>query len=155
LIYRNYKKRPNIKELIFFRNFCKKEKRKFIIALYYDLVIKFNLDGFYIPSFDKNVNYKILNNKKNYLILGSAHNYKECIKKKLQGINQIFLAPIFKTNKNNNFLGLYKFKFLCNFIKINIIALGGINEKNYKYTMKLTNAGIASITSIFKINNNL
>ena len=40
------------------------------------------------------------------------------------------MSSLFK--KNNNFLGLNKFKIFSNYTKKNIIALGGISKKNIK-----------------------
>ena len=53
VIYRNYKIKPDNNSIIKFRNYCRKNKQKFLISNYIDLVTKYNLDGFYIPSFNK------------------------------------------------------------------------------------------------------
>ena len=64
----------------------------------------------------------------------------------------IFLSPIFKTEKRNNYLGIIKFNNLSNFSKKPIIALGGLNNKNIK-RLKMTNTiGIAGISHIKKLN---
>jgi thiamine-phosphate pyrophosphorylase len=75
--------------------------------------------------------------------LGSAHSLKEIKIKEKQGVKYIFLSSIFK--KNNNFLGLNKFKSLKNLTRSKIIALGGVNRKNLKL-LNLTNiSGFAGI----------
>ena len=53
IIYRNYQKKPNENEILKFKNYCKKNKNKFLISNYYDLVKKYDLDGLYIPSFNR------------------------------------------------------------------------------------------------------
>ena len=76
-------------------------------------------------------NYKNIP-KKNFEIIGSAHNIKEIINKEYQGCTKIFLCPIFKTSKNKNFLGVTKFNLIKLFANRDVISLGGINEKNIK-----------------------
>ena len=49
-----------------------------------------------------------------------------------QKIEQIFLAPLFKTKKSNKTLDVLKFNNLTKFTKKPIIALGGINKNNIK-----------------------
>ena len=97
-----------------------------------------------MPSFNKSFNHLSYKIKKNFSILGSAHNIKEIRIKELQGVKEIFLSSIFK--KNKNYLGLYKFINISNHTEKNKIALGGINKKNLKI-LKLTKvigfAGIA------------
>ena len=92
----------------------------------------------------RHLNYKL---KKNFKILGSAHNIKEIRLKEKQKVSLIFISSIFK--KNKNYLGLYKFINLEKLTDIDIIALGGINRSNLKI-LSLTNcAGFAGI-SYFK-----
>jgi len=148
IIYRNYEQKPNIEDVKKFKIFCKKKKIKFLISNYFDIAIKLNLDGFYIPSFNKkHFNQKQYYSKK-FIIIGSAHNFKEIQIKEKQGVNLIFLSPVFKTKKKENFLDIIKFNNLCNFTKKPIIALGGINNKNIN-KLKMTNIfGIAGISHI-------
>ena len=68
--------------------------------------------------------------KKNLIVLGSAHNQKEIQKKILQRCKAIFLSPVFYVNKSNSFLDIHKFNSLSYLNKINMLALGGINEHN-------------------------
>ena len=66
------------------------------------------------------------------ILLGSAHNLKEINQKKRQGIDIIFISPVFKVNKSKNFLDVTKFNILSNLINGKTIALGGINKNNIK-----------------------
>ena len=113
------------------------------------LALKFNFDGVYIPSFTKILNYKNLA-KKNFEILGSAHNIKEIINKEYQGCSKIFLCPIFKTKKNNNYLGVTKFNLIKLYCKKDVISLGGINRKNIKQLIMCDVKGFAAISWIKK-----
>ena len=83
---------------------------------------------------------------KNFDIIGSAHNITEINLKLKQKCSEIFLSPIFKVNKSKKFLGINKFNFMTLNKKAHFIALGGINEKNYKMIKLLKTNGFASIS---------
>ena len=132
------------------KDFCRKINRKLFLANNLSIALKLNLDGLYIPSFNNILKYKNINKRQNFKLIGSAHNKIELRTKKLQGCSQIFLSPIFKTQKNKFYLGTGKFN-LINLENITTtIALGGINNFNLK-KLKLTNvSGFASISWIKK-----
>lgn len=151
IIYRNYQNKPKNNEIKKFYNFCKKKKIKFLISNYFDIAIKCNLDGFYIPSFNNEFYLKKNLFEKNFLIVGSAHNIKEIRIKERQNVKLIFLSPLFKTEKNNHYLDIIKFNILSKVSKKPIIALGGINSQNIK-KLNMTNAfGFSGISHIRKI----
>jgi len=112
------------------------------------LAIKFKADGIYIPSFNKTKSFSNLE-KKSMKILGSAHNQIEIKQKISQNCKSIFLSPVFNVQKSKKFLGLHKFNFLSNRNKINVIALGGITEKNLSKLKMLNIKGFAGI-GLFK-----
>jgi len=151
VIYRNYEKMPEIAEFLEMRTFCKKKGIKLYLSNNIQLAIKLDLDGAYIPAFNKSLkhlNYKL---KKNFKILGSAHNIKEIRLKEKQKVNLIFISSIFK--KNKNYLGLYKFINLKKLTKTDIIALGGINRRNLPI-LSLTNCyGFAGMSYFDSIQN--
>ena len=150
IIYRNYQTKHNYKILKEIKEICRCQRRKFYISNNLKLALKLKLDGIYIPSFNKLHNYKNLLAKKNFEILGSAHNIIELKNKENQGCNEIFISPIFKTNKSNFFLETIKFNLIANESKKNVIALGGINYSNFS-KLNLTNSkGFASISWIKK-----
>ena len=144
LIYRNYTDKIE-KSLIFkIQKYCKKRGNKFLLSNNIKLAINLNLDGAYIPSFNKDKKHLSYSFKKNFIILGSAHNIYEIRTKELQMINTIFLSSIFKINKN--FLGLYRFKLLTLLSKKSFVALGGVSNKNLR-KLNLTNCkGFAGIS---------
>lgn len=113
------------------------------------MALNLGFDGVYIPSFNKTGNLNSYKMIKNFSILGSAHNYKEIKEKEKQGVEIIFLSPIFKVKKTKNFLGVAKFNFLSMFTKKKTIALGGINQFNFKKLKLLRASGYSSI-SFFK-----
>ena len=71
---------------------------------------------------------------------------KEIKIKEKQGVQLIFLAPLFKTTKNNKFLNTTKFNFLASKTNKKVVALGGINSKNIKRLKILKIHGFAGIT---------
>ena len=100
-----------------------------------------------MPSFNQSFSHLNYNFKKNFVLIGSAHNLREIRIKERQKVKEIFLSSIFKDN--GNYLGLNKFNLLSKYSKKGVIALGGISNKNIRY-INLTNAvGVAGI-SYFK-----
>lgn len=147
IIYRNYEEKYDEKEILYIKKFCKANRRKFYLANDINLVEKLNLDGAYIPSFNKNLSVMRLKTK-NITLLGSAHNIKEINQKKLQKIDFLFISPVFKTSKKKDFLGLIKFNILSQKFNRNVVALGGINKNNLNKIKNIKNFGFASISYI-------
>ena len=148
IIFRNYSS-SNIKidKLIKLKNFLRKQGNKLFLANNFKLALKLGLDGVYIPSFNNNFYHLAYSTFLNFTVVGSAHNLKEIRIKELQKAKGIFLSSLFK--KNNNYLGLNKFKILNNCTKKEVVALGGISKKNIKKIKLLKISGIAGI-SYFK-----
>jgi thiamine-phosphate pyrophosphorylase len=145
IIFRNYSSNIKNEDLILkIRNHCKKRKIKFYLSNNIKLAIKLNLDGAYIPSFNRDINHLAYSFKKTFNLIGSAHNLKEIRIKESQGVKKIFLSSIFK--KNKNFLGINKFKLLSNITKMCVVALGGISKNNFKRLGLLRNSDFAGIS---------
>ena len=70
---------------------------------------------------------------------------KEIKIKKLQGVDKIFLSPIFKDKKNQR-LYLYKYLNLKKTIFMKDVALGGINRENLKKLKFIKPYGFAGIS---------
>tara|TARA_B100000925_G_scaffold130608_1_gene97708 strand:+ start:462 stop:986 length:525 start_codon:yes stop_codon:yes gene_type:complete len=145
IIYRNYSSKiPNIRLILKIKKFCQKKRVKFYLSNNIKLAIKLNLDGAYIPAFNKSFNHLAFSIKKNFKIVGSAHNLKEIREKENQNVSSIFISSIFK--KNKNFLGINKFKKLSKLTKKNIVALGGISKKNKRKIKLLNHSDFAGIS---------
>lgn len=149
IIYRNYQKTDYLSNALKLQEYCKKRNFKLYISNDEWLAIKLRSYGLYIPSF---------NNEKKYLksslhIIGSAHNEIELRKKISQGCKEIFISPIFNTYSDSNKIGkglnFYQ-NLMLKFSKIQIHALGGINEKNIKKIILLKGRGFSSISMIDK-----
>jgi len=144
IIYRNYSKKIKSKELIKLKQFCKKKRIKFYISNKIEECLKYDLDGLYIPSFNKqNLTKKLNLNRQT--IIGSAHNHIEIRKKIEQGCKIIFLSPLFKTYKLK-YLDIPRFNLTKMSFKNKFVALGGIGEKNIHKVKMLNIYGISGIT---------
>ena len=145
IIYRNYSLKVTNEELILkIKEYCKKRGIKFYLSNNIKLAIKLDLDGAYIPSFDKEIKHLNYSLKENFDIVGSAHNLKEIRIKERQNVKKIFLSSLFK--KNKNFLGINRFKLLSKLTIKDIVVLGGISEKNKKKLSLLNQSEFAGIS---------
>ena len=147
IIFRNYNQIIDKRLILRLKNYCKKKGNKFLLSNNFKMAINLNLDGVYVPSFNKDTRHLSYSFKKNFIILGSAHNACQIRTKELQGVKVIFLSSVFK--KNKNFLGIYRFKLLSRLSKKPIIALGGISINNLKKLNLINCLGFAGI-SFFK-----
>tara|TARA_B110000467_G_C18242647_1_gene435552 strand:- start:261 stop:788 length:528 start_codon:yes stop_codon:yes gene_type:complete len=144
IIYRNYNSKNDLETILKLKKYSKKKGYKFLLSNNIKLAINLDLDGAYIPSFNKEIKHLSFSLTKQFLLIGSAHNNKEIKIKELQGVSILFLSSIFK--KNKNYLGINKFRLLTRLTKTKIIALGGISKLNLK-KLKLTNSfGFAGIS---------
>ncbi|MDB4192738.1 thiamine phosphate synthase [Candidatus Pelagibacter sp.] len=144
IIFRNYDQKIDKKLILRLKNYCKKKGNKFLLSNNIKLAVSLNLDGVYIPSFNMDKKHLSYSFRKNFILIGSAHNVYEMRAKELQNVDTIFLSSIFK--KNKNYLGIYKFKLFSLLSKKIIIALGGVSRKNIK-KLNLTNClGFAGIS---------
>ena len=145
IIYRNYStKTIDEMSLLKIKRYCEKKSIKFYLSNNIKLAIKLDLDGAYIPAFNKSLKHLAYSYKKNFKIVGSAHNLKEIRIKENQNVTKIFLSSLFK--KNKNFLGINKFKLLSKLTKKNVVALGGISNKNKKKLSLLEHSDFAGIS---------
>ena len=145
IIYRNYNSKTIDQDLILkIKKYCKKSKVKFYLSNHIKLAIKLDLDGAYIPSFNKSTKHLAFSLKKKFNIIGSAHSIKQIRTKETQNVNSIFISSIFK--KNKNYLGINKFKLISKLTKKNVVALGGISKENLKKLRLLNKPDFAGIS---------
>ena len=145
IIFRNYStKTPDENLILKIKKYCKQKSIKFYLSNDIKLAFKLNLDGVYIPSFNKSFKHLSYSYKKNFKIIGSAHNLKEIRIKEIQKLDKIFLSSLFK--KNKNFLGINKFKLLSKLTSKNVVVLGGLSKKNKKKISLLNLTEFAGIS---------
>ena len=144
IIYRNYNHKIDEQIIINIKNYCNKKGNKFLLSNNIRLAIKLNLDGAYIPSFNKDKKHLSYSFKKKFILVGSSHNVYEIRTKEQQNVKAIFLSSIFK--KNKNYLGINRFKLFSLLSKKPFMALGGISDNNLN-KLTLTNChGFAGIS---------
>ena len=145
VIYRNYSSKAIDQEIVLkLKKYCKKKGIKFYLSNNIKLAIKLDLDGAYLPSFNRCKKHLAFSLKKKFKLIGSAHNIKEIKIKEIQNVNRIFISSLFK--KNKNYLGINKYKLLSNLTKIKIVALGGISKDNINKLKLLNNPEFAGIS---------
>ena len=131
LIFRDYSSNNNNERILHkIKKYCRRKGIKFYLSNNIKLAIKLNLDGAYIPSFNRSFNHLNYSLKREFKIIGSAHNIKQIRIKEIQKVKKVFLSSLFK--KNKNYLGINKFKLLSQLSKTKIVALGGISQTNLK-----------------------
>ena len=145
VIYRNYNSKSLNKEPILkLKKYCQKRGIKFYLSNNVKLAMTLNLDGVYIPSFNKSTKHLSFSFKKKFSLIGSVHNIREIKIKEIQKVNKIFISSVFK--KNKNYLGVNKFKLISNLTKKKVVALGGISKKNINKLKLLNNTEFAGIS---------
>ena len=151
IIYRNTGKTDKLDNLIKFRKKCKLKRIKFFVANNIVLGINLKSDGIYISAHNKNLNS--LNLKRfNFEIIGSAHNHKEIVLKKLQGCKYIFLSKLFMVDykKKERYLGVTKFNRYSHTYQNKMIPLGGIKTSNLNKLKNVCSEGFAILTEVKK-----
>ena len=125
-------------------NFAKKNKIPFLLKNNVRKCFKFNADGIFIDSTNKE-NIKPTLFKKDFLIIGTAHNQLEYYFKKRQNCKIIALSPIFYNPKfsKNKILGPIKFNLISQIWNEDLCALGGVNQTNIKKISSTRSLAIA------------
>jgi thiamine-phosphate pyrophosphorylase len=139
----------NIKTI---KNFCKKNKIPFFISDNFKLAKKYEADGIFLSSSYKKIGNIVL--KKNFKIIGSAHNQLEYSLKNKQSCEMIMLSPLFYNKKysQNKILNVCKFNLLSMGWDKKICALGGISLNNLK-KLNMTRCSAVAFISLMKENN--
>ena len=143
IIYRNYEKKYHLKEIKKIKKYCKNRRIKFYLSNDIKLSLNLNLDGAYIPSFNKSYQHLSYKFRKGFELIGSAHNLGQIRIKEAQKVNLIFLSSLFK--KNKNYLGIYKFNNITKLTKKKFVALGGISVENLKKLKLINCCGFSGI----------
>jgi thiamine-phosphate pyrophosphorylase len=128
----------NIQKTSSIIKFCKNNKIPFFLIDDYQLCAKHQSSGIFLSSKNKQITKPSLL-KKNFKIIGSAHNQFEYLFKFKQGCKLIMLSPLFSNKKysENKILNVLKFNLICRNWNKKSCALGGINEENIR-RIKLT-----------------
>jgi thiamine-phosphate pyrophosphorylase len=120
--------------------FAKINKIPFFFKNNYQKCIKYNASGIFIDSKTTSIIRPILF-KKDFKVIGSAHNQREYFNKLKQKCKLVMLSPLFYNEKysKNNILNIHRFNQITLNWKTDVCALGGINLASLK-KIKLTKA---------------
>lgn len=83
-----------------------------------------------------------------FLVGVSCHSFEEVVAAEQGGASYVFFGPVFDTPSKRSFglpQGLQRLREACRAVKIAVVAIGGVNEKNAAECMKAGAAGIAAI----------
>jgi thiamine monophosphate synthase len=142
--------KSNLNKALSIIRFSQAYKIPFYIINNYQMSIKYNADGVFLSSNNKQLK-RPLQLKKGFKIIGLAHNQLEYYKKREQFCKKIMVSPLFYNAKYsiNKILGISKFNLLTNSWKEKICALGGINSSNIK-KIRMTKARSLAGISFFQ-----
>lgn len=129
----------------------KNTKTKFIINNRLDIALAFNADGIHLGKNDMPINQvrKLFGEDK---IIGmTVRNTKQAQKAEKQGADYLGIGAIFpsSTRPNAPIIGTKVLQQIIKAVKIPVIAIGGINQKNIWAVFQTGTAGIAVIDSAF------
>ena len=121
-------------ELKKFQTECSRRGINLYIGNSVKLLFQLKTNKFYISAHNKKQFKHLKKINPNIEIIGSAHNVPEISEKIRQGCDYIVLSRIFETSNKykKGHLGTIKFNLLTRNFSKKFIALGGLNEKNFK-----------------------
>ena len=129
-------------------------RNKISLHNHFDLAEKYNFGGIHFTSATKH----LLNNfsGSRFRISVSSHSFDE-INELPQFVDYTFLSPVFDSISKENYPGKFNSekteKFLKNKFPFDIIALGGVSEKNIKTVSDLGFQGAALFGTVWNNNN--
>ena len=144
LILRNPEK-VDLEDLKKFNKRCISKKINLFIQNNVKILFLLKTNNFYISAYNKSQFKQLKKINHKVKIIGSAHNIPEIYEKLTQGCEYIVLSRVFKTTNKfkKTFLGTTKFNLLTRNFSQKFIALGGINEKNFRLLTLLDIHGCA------------
>ena len=128
----------NLENQLSIIKFAKKNRIPFLIKNDFQKSIKYKANGVFISSDNKKIIKPILL-KKDFYIVGSAHNQLEYVQKYKQKCHLLMLSPLFFNEKysKNRILNILKFNIKTTRWDKDLCALGGVNATTLK-KVKLT-----------------
>ena len=129
-----YPEKVDLEDLKKFNKKCLGKKITLFIQNSVKILFLLKTNNFYISAYNKSQFRQLRRINRNVKIIGSAHDIPEIYKKLTQGCEYIVLSRIFKTSNKfkKGFLGTTKFNLLTRNFSQKFVALGGINEKNFR-----------------------
>ncbi len=111
-----------------------------------DIALAANADGVHLTSCSLSAEIIRSNFPDDFIIGVSTHTLEEAEKAKKTGADFVTFSSIFESPNKNTPQGLEKLREVCEKLRpFPVIALGGINETNYKSVLKTGASGFAAI----------
>lgn len=130
---------------------CHQYNVPFIVNDNPDIAVACGADGVHVGQEDLNVK-EVRQQIGNDMILGvSVHNVKEARDAVENGADYLGLGAVFPTNTKNkaSVMSMETLRSICNDVKIPVVAIGGINEKNIEKLSGSGIDGVAMVSAIF------
>jgi len=111
-----------------------------------DIALAARADGVHLTS--RSVSVAVIKRSfpKNFIVGVSAHTVAEAESAKGQGANFATFSPIFPSPGKGESLGIEMLRTVCESLKpFPVIALGGINETNFKQILETGASGFAAV----------
>lgn len=136
------------------RELIKKPTVKFIINNRVDITLLSNADGVHLGQTDIQVKEARELLGDGYIIGASVHNLMEAKRAQRDGADYLGVGAIYPTKTKADALvcGLKRLNTICRAVKIPVVGIGGINNKNYQKVLNAGAAGVAVSSFIFEGN---
>jgi thiamine-phosphate pyrophosphorylase len=125
---------------------------KFIINNRVDIALACRADGVHVGQTDMSVRdvRKIAGDI--FIVGASAHNLKQAIRAETQGADYLGVGAVFptRTKYDARVCGLRTLRSICERVKIPVIAIGGITDRNYRAVLRTGAAGIAVASFLYE-----
>ncbi|HSK73131.1 MAG TPA: thiamine phosphate synthase [Pyrinomonadaceae bacterium] len=124
----------------------KNTETKLLINDRADIALAAGADGVHLTSVSIPTNIIRRNFPENFIIGVSAHSLEKAENAKEQGADFVTFSPIFFTPNKGEPQGLENLRKVCEKLKpFPVVALGGIDENNYKTVLQSGASGFAAI----------
>ena len=119
-----------------------------------DIALAANADGVHLTSRSLSAEVIRRNFPADFIIGVSTHTIEAAEQAKNQGADFATFSPIFDSPNKSNLQGVEKLREVCEKLKpFPVIALGGINETNYKSVLDSGASGFAAIRFLNDVRN--
>ena len=131
-----------------------KAEVKFIVNNRVDIALACAADGVHVGQTDMPVRVVRKITGDMFIIGVSAHNLKEALRAEAQGADYLGVGAIFptRTKRDARVCGLQTLKSISDHVKIPVIAIGGITDRNYHAVLRAGAAGIAVASFLYEGN---
>jgi len=136
------------------RKALNKPRVKFIINNRVDIALACNADGVHVGQCDMPITDIRKLAGEMFIIGASAHNLREAKRAELQGADYLGVGAIYptKTKCDARVCTQRNLRTICRRVKIPVIGIGGISNRNYKAVLRTGASGIAVASYLFEGN---